>query len=136
MAKNRLTVKFDGFEETFERLDKLGANVKKITEDALNESFDYVTQKAKTVINKHYLTGATERSLKKTPVINWEGARAEAKVGFNISNGGIASIFLMYGTPKMSPDRSLYNAFYGAATKKKVKAIQEKVFKAEVEKYI
>lgn len=59
-------------------------------------------------------------------------------VGFDITAGGtyngLPSIFLMYGTqlygqPHIKPDRNLYNAVYGAATKKKYRACRKKLLK-------
>lgn len=134
MAKNRLTLGFEGFEETIKKLDDLNANIKKTTETALKESFEYVTQKVQSTIEPHYLTGQTEKSLRKTPVIEWKGTRVEVKVGFDIKNGGIASIFLMYGTPKMAPDRRIYNAFFGGATKRKIKELQKEIFEKEFQR--
>lgn len=135
MGRNKLTINFDGFAEMYEKLDRLNADTKKITEEALKESFNYVTPKVEAAIAPHKLTGATQGSLKKNAEVEWSGSRASAEVGFDIKNGGLPSVFLMYGTPKMSPDRKLYNAFYGTATKKKVKEIQEKVFNKALSKY-
>ena len=132
--RNKLTIDFKGFEEYMEKLDKLGADTKKITDKALQKSYDAVTPEIETAINPHKLTGATEKSLAKNEKVEWEGTTAYIKVGFNISNGGLASIFLMYGTPKITPDRKLYNSVYGTKTKNKVRKIQEEVFHEELKK--
>lgn len=134
MARNKLTIDFSGFEEMFEKLDRVGANTKQITEDALQASYEAVTPTIKAAIKPHHFTGQTEKSLAENEKVEWEGKTAYIKVGFNIRKGGLASIFLMYGTPKMSPDRKLYNAIYGSATKKKVKQIQKEVFQEELRK--
>ena len=134
MAK--MKIDFKGFKEYAERLDKLGGDLKKTTEKALNESFDIITPQAKTEIKPHHLSGDTEKSLRTTPVIEWNGDRASVPVGFDIKSGGLASIFLMYGTPRMTPDKGLYDAFFGTGTKKKLRQTQEKIFYDAIEKQL
>ena len=134
MARNKLTISFDGFEEIMEKLDRATADTKEITERALQKSYDAVTPAIKSAIEPHHLTGQTEQSLAENERVEWEGTKAYIKVGFNISTGGLASIFLMYGTPRIQPDKKLYNSIYGSATKKKVKKIQEEIFKEELRK--
>lgn len=134
MAK--MKIDFKGFKEYAERLDKLGGDLKKTTEKALNESFEIITPQAKTEIKPHHLSGDTEKSLRTTPVIEWNGDRAYLPVGFDIKSGGLASIFLMYGTPRMTPDKGLYDAFFGNATRKKLRQTQEKIFYDAIEKQL
>ena len=139
MAK--MKIDFKGFKEYAERLDKLGGDLKKTTEKALNESFNIITPQAKTEIKPHHLSGDTEKSLRTTPVIEWNGDRASVPVGFDIKSGGLASIFLMYGTkvhgtPRTAPDQGLYDAFFGHATKKKLKQTQEKIFYDAIKKQL
>ncbi|MFR3520381.1 MAG: hypothetical protein ACLTT4_18380, partial [Coprobacillus cateniformis] len=56
--------------------------------------------------------------------VTWEGFVATVDVGFRIREGGLPSIFLMYGTPKMKKDTKLYNAIRGAKTKKYIYELQ------------
>ena len=144
MAKNKLTVNFKGFEEMFENLDRLNADTKKITTEALEKSFEAVTPGIQEAIAPHRASGNTEKSLVTTPEVQWEGMRGSVEVGFDISNGGMPSIYLMYGTPRhfganqygkhgtkvngINADKKLYNAIYGTSTKSKVKKIQKEVF--------
>lgn len=117
-----------------EYLDRANKDVKKITEKALNESFNIVTPGIEAAMTSHRRTGKTERSIAKKRNVKWTGTLASIDVGFSIRKGGLASIFLMYGTPKMQPDKKLYNAIYGNATKRKVRTVQEKVFAEEIRK--
>ena len=48
------------------------------------------------------------------------------KVGFDFSESGSTSIFLMYGTPKMRPVAGLKAAIYGSKTKKEIAEIQQR----------
>lgn len=128
MARKKFQLEFDGLDYYLDKLKSLETDIEPVVEDALKKSAEYVTEQADAAIAKHDDTGATHESLVKNAEVKWTGTTAEIKVGFDISNGGIASIFLMYGTPTMTPDKKLYSAIYGAKTKKAVKALQEKAF--------
>lgn len=132
MARMKLEVK--GIDEIMDRLKKLGVDIREVTEEALVETHSIVTEKAETVIKKHHLTGATEESLRKKPIIEWNGQVAQVKTGFDIKNGGLPSIFLMYGTPRMKKDQKLYNAFFGKSTKDEIVEKQTDVFYEAIRK--
>lgn len=131
MAK-RTYIEFDGFKEVLKKLDDLDGNSKKVTEKALYSTHKYITYLANKAVKPHYKTGKTEKSLIKDPKVMWIGSIASVEVGFDLKNGGLASIFLMYGTPKMKKDQNLYNAFFGKKTKDKIKKIQEEIFWEEI----
>lgn len=95
-SKNKLKLQFNGFNDMFAKLDKLGADTKKIASDALEESFNAVTPGILAAIKPHKDTGKTEESLVTTPEVVWEGTRAYVEVGFDLDKGGLPSIFLMY----------------------------------------
>lgn len=134
MARNKLRLEFKGFEEYAARLDELGGDLKATTEKALKASHDLVTPKIKAAMTKHNKSGDTSRAiLDKSPVV-WDGAVASIDVGFDIQSGGMPSIFLMYGTPRVKPDRDLYNAIYGNKTKKDIKELQQEIFAAAITK--
>lgn len=128
----KFKVEFDGFDRMLKRLKALDGDVRKTTEEALRETFDIVTKKADAAITPHRETGETEASLRKNAKIEWQGDVAGVRVGFDISNGGLPSIFLMYGTPKMPKDQKLYNAFYGTKVRKEIHAAQEEIFFREI----
>ena len=141
MARNKLRLEFKGFEEYAARLDELGGDLKAVTEKALKESHAFVTPKIKAAMTKHNRTGGTSRAiLDKSPVV-WDGAVASIDVGFDIQSGGMPSIFLMYGTklhgqPHIAPDRKLYDAVYGAQTRKEISKIQEEAFEKVLERVV
>ena len=130
----KLRLEFAGFEEMAERLDKLGGDLKKTTEKALIETHKLLTPKVEEAFKRHDVkySHSTMKSLKKDPKVEWNGSTAEIGVGFKISDGGFPSIFIMYGTPRMQPDKKLYNSIYG--NKKKVKELQEGIFAEEIAK--
>ena len=129
---NKTRIEFEGFEEVIARLTKLDGDIKGVTEKALRETHKVITKKAETAIAPHKKTGATEKSLKRNAEIEWVGTLASVETGFDIAHGGLPSIFLMYGTPRMKKDQNLYNAFFGNKTKKEVMEIQEKIFYDEI----
>lgn len=138
----KFTIQFDGYKDLAEMLDKLNGDLIKTAEEALDKSHEYVTPKLQKAMIKHRVnkntrrknTGETERSLITKSNAHHEGMIVSVDVGFKIRKGGLPSIFLMYGTPKMKPDKELYNALYGTKTKKDLKEIQKKVFEKALRK--
>lgn len=135
--KNRISIDFDGFDEMAERIDKLAglAGLQKAVEKGLKASKDYVNAEAEKAMQKSklpakgkYSKGDTLQGLDRNTAVDWKdgGTYATLKIGFDLSQN-ITSIFLMYGTPRMAPDKALYNAFYSAKTKRKVKEVQKEV---------
>lgn len=128
-------------ELNFPMLDKLTKQLQEIegnaldraVEKALEDSNAFVASQLDAAIKPHHRTGKTENSLLKDTEVKKNGTEYSANTGFKISDGGLASIFLMYGTkvhgqPHVSPDKKLYNAIFGAATKKKIQEIQAQAF--------
>lgn len=133
MAK-KMRLEFTGFEEYAERLDKLGGDLKKTTEKALIETHKLLTPKVEEAFRRHDVKYShdTMKSLKKDARVEWDGSVAAIGVGFKISEGGFPSIFIMYGTPRMQPDKKVYNSIYG--NRKKVRELQERIFVEEIAK--
>lgn len=155
MAKRKkFGVQFSGFEELAEKYNKLGGDL----QDVVGKCLDFIPQeinpKLESAMAKHHRSGKTEESLAKDQHVEWEGTTGSIKVGFNIRKGGLASIFLMYGTAKHAPvnqygtpkkpgarinpglkaDMQLYNAIYGTGTQREISAKQEKIFTQELDK--
>lgn len=137
--KNKLTIDFDGFDILQKRLTELGGDAKQAAENALVQSHKIVTQKVTAAMVKHRESGDTADAIISAPVVKWTGDTAAVDVGFDIVGGGLPSIFLMYGTqlygqPHITPDRNLYNAIYGAQTRKEIRAVQEAEYTKAVER--
>lgn len=129
VPKNAFRLDFDGFDQVMKRLEEKQKDTRKIAEEAMIESKKLVNENLTSAMAKHNRTGTTLASLDKDMSMYWTNATTGyIEVGFSISNGGLPSVFLMYGTPKIPPDRKLYNALYGTATRRKLKAKQEEVF--------
>lgn len=132
MARNKIGLQFEGWQETMGKLDELGGTqlMKRATESALKASKQYVNPKIESAMSSlpaggKYSTGETKKSIDNDMSVEWEGlATAGIKVGFKFKESGLTSIFLMYGTPRMSPVKGLKAAIYGAKTKKEIAQIQ------------
>lgn len=151
MARNRISLSFKGFEELAEKLDKAGGDLKKVTEKALIASKKIVEQNLDEVVIKpnfpseekpgQYSTGDTRDSIDRSETVEWNGTKASIKVGFDFKISGMTSVFLMYGTPRRKKSQTakspkIYDAVYGAKTKKQVAEIQKEIFESEIKKII
>lgn len=142
MAKNKCTLEFDGFDRLKKQLDYIGGEAtKRAVNNALKESEKYIAEQVTQAMRKHNDTGETTRSIISDDNVQWAADLASIAVGFDINKGGLASIFLMYGTklhgqPHIEPDRKLYNAVYGTKTRKKIRELQETEFKKVLEQAV
>ena len=132
----KFKLEFTGMDELLEQLESLNGDIKQTTESALKATFGVVTPKLKAAMNASPYnfdrTGTTEHSLVTAAIVEWDGTIAAVPVGYDIGGGGLASIFLMYGTPTITPDRNLYNAIYSAKTQREVAEIQREVFEKRI----
>lgn len=122
----KMQMQVEGLDALVERMQKLGVDTRSAVNKALVETHKIVTEKAEASIEPHRRTGVTEASLRREALIEWSGDIASVKVGFDIENGGLPSIFLMYGTARIKPDTALHNAFFGEETIKEIVEAQEK----------
>ena len=129
---NKVYLEFEGLDWYLHKFTKVEANVPKITEKALKKAHKIITKKAEEAIYPHNKTYQTEKSLRREAEVEWEGTLASIKTGFSISEGGLASIFLMYGTPRMKKDQKLYNAFWSKSTQDEVKKAEKEIFQEEL----
>jgi hypothetical protein len=132
VARNKIGLQFNGWEDYMAKLDKLGGTqtMKKGVEEALIVSKKHVNPLIEQAMTKlpaggKYSTGDTKQSIDDEMSVEWEGMTGTIKVGFDFKKSGPKSIFLMYGTPRMKPVSGLKNAIYGSKTKKEIAQIQE-----------
>lgn len=135
MARNRMTIQFDGLDIYREKLQRLGGGqaVKQAFDEALEDTQKLIADKVSAAMTPHNDTGKVKQSIITSDPVEWSADVASVNVGFDIVDGGLPSIFLMYGTqlygqPHITPDRNLYNAVYGTAVKRQIKDIQQKAF--------
>ena len=144
---------FDGVAELSEKLEALGGDIKEVAEEALVFIPEDVNPKLKAAMTKHNKTGKASLSIVEGQKVTWTGSVASIDVGFNLKQGGMPSIFLMYGTPRHAPgnqyggpvrpgaqehpgtaaDSELFNAIYGNKAQKDIAAKQQKIFTKAIE---
>lgn len=129
------SIEFEQFKQLEKKLEELAGydGVIRATESALRATDDYVTKEVdKAVASSKFdfdRTGETKGSIDKDKKVEWSGTIASAKAGFSIKKGGLPSIFLMYGTPKIKPDSNLKNAAKGEGIHRdKINKLQQEVF--------
>lgn len=134
MARKKIGLNFEGFEEYMAKLDEVGGSpaMKRGTEAALKASKQYVNPLIDAAMVKSnlpaqgiYSGGETRASIDNNMEVTWEGMTAYIKVGFDFSKSGLVSIFLMYGTPQHSPVAGLKDTIYGKKTQNKIGEIQQ-----------
>ena len=133
MAKNKIGLELAGFEELIADLDALNGDVKGAVNDSLKVAHETVTTKVQTDMKRHKRTGRTADAIVTTSGVKWEGTTASIDVGFKFQEG-LASVFLMYGTPRMKKDTKLYNDIYGSKTKKEIAEKQKEIILGAIKK--
>lgn len=132
MGKQPVTLTFDTkkIEDMIGTLESIGVDVRKVVEKELKEVSDRYTMDTHLAISDQYLpahgkyrSGETAESIVENPAVEWEGDVASIPVGFDFTKPG-AGGFLLYGTPKMQPDRQLqkvYSAGYSGTLIRQMK---------------
>lgn len=139
----RMRMEIEGLSQLTNRLNRVGADTKKIAEKALKESHLYTTNLAEEGIQdanlpakgKYSNNHESARSLYKEASIEWVGNKASVQVGFSIRKGGLPTIFMIYGTPRHMKVQKLWNALNlkkSRRTREEIKKIQEDVFYDEL----
>ena len=133
MPKNRIGMSFKGFEEMAAKFDAMGGDLREVITECLEKSHGLVTPKLHADMARHRRTGRTEGSILDDAQVEWSGTTSSINIGFSVRKGGLPSIFLMYGTPRMEKDTKLYNDVYGTRIQKEIKALQEEIFRKKMD---
>ena len=138
---SKFSIEFEQLKQLANQLEELAGieGVDRAVESALLATDDYVTREVdKAVAGSRYdfeRTGTTKSTIDREKKIDWDGSVASVKTGFTISKGGLPSIFLMYGTPKIKPDTNLKNAAKGEGIhKQKINKLQQEVFNKVIQR--
>lgn len=144
MAKNKLSLKFEGIDDLMDKLDKIGGTqaMKQATEQALIESQKYIAPKVEKALQKNNLPRKGKYgdaqdlrdAIVKDEKVTWEGLTASINVGIDFSTTGMKQIYLMHGTKKMKPVRGLKSAICGSKSKKEVEEIQRDTINKAIKK--
>lgn len=138
--KSKWAFRFDEMEALAAKIEKMGGSLEEAVEDALQGTHDLITPKLAQNIARHTVSGDTEKSLDKAPAVTWKNPLvAQVNIGFDLTSGGVPSIFLMWGTPKrkaseMPVDKKLKNAAFGPSVKREVAKLQREALEAYLQK--
>lgn len=135
--KNYIAVDFSAFAEYAEKLDRLGADLKDVIGDAMEEAAKQVQEDTADAVESanlpaggQYSDGETRASIVRDVTPKWSGSVGEVHLGFDKSKPG-AGGFLITGTPKMAPDAALAEMYSGKKYQRQInKMIEEHLQKA------
>lgn len=132
-TKNRIQVNLKPLDELSKTLNDLanGNEIDEAIERAFIKAHKWITDNARNAMIPHNKTGHTVSTLVEAKVEKGHHT-LDIDVGFDIANGGLPSIFLMYGTakhepnhPATAPDKRLYNVFYGKGVRAKITRMEK-----------
>lgn len=111
--KSMIDIDFSCFGEYAEELDRLGADLKKIFTEAMEEAAEKVQEDTLVALDDAHLPrggkysrGNTVNAVIDDIKVNWSGSVGEIGLGFDKTKPG-AGGFLITGTPRMRPDYEL-----------------------------
>ena len=131
MARKKWGITLDGFNDLMSNLDSLGGSIIDAVEKCLKSSQEHVAEKLQRDMRKHKRSGATGEAIVTNKPVKWQGTKASVSVGFDFPEG-LASVFLMYGTPRHKKDTKLYGDVYGNKTKKEIEEIHSSIIAEEI----
>ena len=134
--KSKFAFNFKEMADLAERIENAGGSLQEACDKALKATHAYITPQLSAGISRHHSSGDTEESLERAPRVEWVSPlKAQVNIGFNLADGGLPSIFLMWGTPKrkaseMPVDIALKNAAFGPKVKREVAKLQREALEA------
>lgn len=137
----RMSLEFDGFKELAYRISEIEDALKPAVDEALTEVQRYVQTETQLAAARYvkggtqYSTGKMVAAIKPVEGPTWVGTTASVGVGFDIraeGGGGMHSIWIMYGTPRIKKDVRLYRALRGRATEIKIQQIMQEALDRHV----
>lgn len=139
MAK--MSIIFDGFQQLAADIDRMGGDLHAAVDEALTATQQLIQDNLETAAapyaskgRKGYGKGDMYKTILNDRRITWINEVAEVDVGFELyEKGGWHSIFLMYGTPRITKDQAIYNAIKGAKTRQAIEKLQQEVMQKHLE---
>lgn len=138
MGRTVLKLDAQGFTEYGEKLDALGADLRSIFTDALEQAGETIGEDTLDAVAEgnlpaggKYSTGETKAAVIQSPRVEWEGTTGSIGVGFDFGKPG-AGGFLITGTPRMRPDKALNQMYKGKRYMKKIQQDMADIFNDEI----
>lgn len=95
----KMTLK-NNFQDLQEKIAKANGNLERAVERSMEAAANFLNPDFKVGIARHRRTGRTEAALIEHPSVEWEGNKAMLKTGFSVRAGGLAAIFINFGTKR------------------------------------
>lgn len=141
-GRNSLKIDFQVFGDFAAELDKLGADLKSIFTDVMEQEAETVAEDTKDAVKSAnlpahgiYSTGDTEDSIVMQPQVEWSGELGEIGLGFDKTKPG-AGGFLITGTPRMQPDYKLEDIYARKSYEKKMTSDIMDYLSAEIDDHM
>ena len=140
MANTKVTIDFRTFEDQLRAIEEAGGSVRPYVSECLNEIQREINQDLRKAMAPHRGKHSGHHTVDSIIELKaaWKDDVCTIDLGFDIANGGLASIFLMYGTkphgprgvngtghPGTKPDQHLKNAIFGTAVRARIMKLQE-----------
>lgn len=130
--KSKCTMSFSGYDEIIHDIERLGGDIPKAIEKAIEKSGEVATHEYLKTIDKHRYSGLTEDAIEENLKAKNDGKKITLQTGFNIGKGGVASIWLDRGTPSQKPVKFIQKI----KRNKAVKGAIEETLDKEVKKLL
>lgn len=140
---------FRGVDSILKTINRMGANAHDAVEKALLDCHELVTKQTREAVRKGVVitsprgtwqtminldsTNELKESFYEKETVRWYGETAQIFAGFDQKKSMHATYLMITGNPYMTPSKEMYNAIYGAKTKKAIKEIQEKALMQVIE---
>lgn len=137
-----LSIDFSCFEDFAAELDQLGADLKEIFTDVMEQEAETVAEDTKEAVKRanlpaggKYSQGDTEDAIIMEPKVEWSGELGEIGLGFDKTKPG-AGGFLITGTPKMQPDYALEDIYARKTYARKMRESISDYLGAEIQDHL
>lgn len=137
----RMSLEFDGLKDLLYKISEVEGDLQPAADEALTKVQRYVQANVRQAAARYspggtrYSTGAMKAAIKPDDGPQWAGSVATVGVGFEIhkaGGGGMHSVWMMYGTPRISPDTKLHNAVRGLKTKVEIRKIMDETLRKRI----
>lgn len=140
--KQMIGIDFSNFSDYAEQLEDLGADLKSIFADAMEDAAATIQKDTMDALANSnlpaqgkYSRGTTEKQVIVDAQVTWSGMLGEIPLGFDKSKQG-AGGWLITGTPKMPPDYALEDIYGRKKYENQIKKQIEAFLQKEIDKRI